>query len=128
LSWALDHPADIERLVVMDIIPTREMWRRMDADLARGTWHWLFHLQPDLPELLAGANPGAYIRYGNADTYEEAWIYDDELIRIGAPTSRRYLQDGAWRRDFECGYVSVDPDNRVGQIVRDPDGWRRPGC
>jgi haloacetate dehalogenase len=57
--WALDHPQDVDRLVLMDIIPTREMWRRMDADLARRTWHWLFHLQPDIPELL---DPAAYIR------------------------------------------------------------------
>ncbi|GAA2082970.1 alpha/beta fold hydrolase [Actinomadura alba] len=58
--WALDHPGDVERLVVMDIIPTREMWRRMDADLAQRTWHWLFHLQPDLPELI---DIGAYVRH-----------------------------------------------------------------
>jgi pimeloyl-ACP methyl ester carboxylesterase len=57
--WALDHPGDVDRLVVMDIIPTREMWRRMDADLARRTWHWLFHLQPDLPELI---DIEAYVR------------------------------------------------------------------
>ena len=57
--WALDHPGDVTRLVLMDIIPTREMWRRMDADLARRTWHWLLHLQPDTPELL---DPAAYIR------------------------------------------------------------------
>ncbi|MGH3393018.1 MAG: alpha/beta fold hydrolase [Actinomadura sp.] len=58
--WALDHPQDVDRLVVMDIIPTREMWRRMNADLARRTWHWLFHLQPDLPELL---DTGGYVRH-----------------------------------------------------------------
>ncbi|MBC6460109.1 alpha/beta fold hydrolase [Actinomadura sp. HBU206391] len=58
--WALDHPGDVDRLIVMDIIPTREMWRRMDADLARRTWHWLFHLQPDLPELI---DIGAYVRH-----------------------------------------------------------------
>ena len=32
----------------------------MDADLALGTWHWLFHLQPDLPELI---EIGAYVRH-----------------------------------------------------------------
>lgn len=58
--WALDHPQDVDRLVLLDIIPTREMWLRMDADLARRTWHWLFHLQPDVPELL---DPVAYIRH-----------------------------------------------------------------
>lgn len=68
--WALDHPGDIERLVLMDILPTRETWHRMDERLARSHWHWLFALQPDLPELLAGANPGAYIRY-----FLDKWAY-----------------------------------------------------
>jgi haloacetate dehalogenase len=61
--WALDHPSQISRLVLLDIIPTREMWLRMDADLARRCFHWLFHLQPDLPELLAGANIPAYLTH-----------------------------------------------------------------
>jgi len=81
-----------------------------------------------LASYLLIAEPGAYFRYGNADTYEEAWIYDDELVQLGAPAGQRYLQDGAWRRDFECGYVSVDPDNRVGLIARIPDRWRHLGC
>src|SRR2546430_7278964 len=43
--YALDHPETVARLVVMDIIPTREMWRRFDmtSGIARGTWHWTFH-------------------------------------------------------------------------------------
>jgi pimeloyl-ACP methyl ester carboxylesterase len=29
--WALDHPDEVERLAVLDIIPTRAMFRAMDA-------------------------------------------------------------------------------------------------
>jgi hypothetical protein len=46
----------------MDIVPTREVWARMDADLARRCWHWLFHL----PELLAGSNVAAIDHYVRA--------------------------------------------------------------
>lgn len=60
--YALDHPDDVATLTVLDILPTLRM---VDADLttARGYWHWLFHLQPDLPELLIGPAVGTYVRY-----------------------------------------------------------------
>lgn len=48
--WALDRPEQVDRLAVLDIVPTREMFRRLDASLASGCWHRLFHMQPDLPE------------------------------------------------------------------------------
>ncbi|NKQ55052.1 alpha/beta hydrolase [Amycolatopsis sp. K13G38] len=90
--WALDRPEEIERLAVLDIIPTREMWRRLDAGVARGYWHWLFHLQPDLPELLAGQNIPAYLNY-----FFERWTYQrlspesiDEYVRaFSAPGALR---------------------------------------
>jgi pimeloyl-ACP methyl ester carboxylesterase len=94
--WALDHPADVERLVVMDIIPTREMWRRMDADLARRTWHWLFHLQPDLPELLAGANPEAYVRY-LIDSWAHVPLPEEDI----AEYVRAFSRPGALRAGFD---------------------------
>ncbi|WP_329243478.1 alpha/beta hydrolase [Actinoallomurus sp. NBC_01490] len=94
--WALDHPGDIERLVVMDIIPTREMWRRMDADLARGTWHWLFHLQPDLPELLVGADPGAYLRF-LIDNWSHVPLPEEDI----AEYVRAFERPGALRAGFD---------------------------
>jgi haloacetate dehalogenase len=52
---ALDHPAAVTRLAVLDIVPTHVMWQRMDRDLAMATYHWLFLAQPDgLPETLIG--------------------------------------------------------------------------
>jgi haloacetate dehalogenase len=58
---ALDHPDRVERLAVLDIVPTGEVWRRADADFARGYWHWAFLAQPaPLPERLIGGDPQAY--------------------------------------------------------------------
>ncbi len=39
---ALDHPGRVQRLAVLDIVPTGEVWRRADGELARGYWHWSF--------------------------------------------------------------------------------------
>jgi pimeloyl-ACP methyl ester carboxylesterase len=103
--WALDHPGDVERLVVMDIIPTREMWRRMDAGLARGTWHWLFHLQPDLPELLAGANPDAYLRF-LIDRWSHVPLPEEDI----AEYVRAFSRPGALRAGFD-DYRAAFPDD-----------------
>jgi haloacetate dehalogenase len=103
--WALDHPGDVERLVVMDIIPTREMWRRMDADLARGCWHWLFHLQPDLPELLAGANVDAYLRF-LIDNWSHVPLPEEDI----AEYVRAFSRPGALRTGFD-DYRAAFPDD-----------------
>ena len=58
---ALDHPAAVERVAVLDIVPTGEVWRRADAKFAGGYWHWAFLAQPaPLPERLIGGDPQAF--------------------------------------------------------------------
>ena len=55
---ALDFPDAVEKLVVMDIIPTGEAFRRADKEFAIGYWHWFFLAQPfDFPERIIKANP-----------------------------------------------------------------------
>jgi haloacetate dehalogenase len=50
--FAKDHPGMIDRLVVMDNIPTREIYASMDAAKARAHWFFIFNSTPDLPEAL----------------------------------------------------------------------------
>jgi haloacetate dehalogenase len=58
---ALDHPDRVSRLAVLDIVPTGEVWRRADADFARGYWHWAFlSLPAPLPERLISGDPQAF--------------------------------------------------------------------
>lgn len=58
---ALDHPDAVQRLAVLDIVPTGEVWRRADRDFALGYWHWAFLAQPaPLPERLIGGDPQAF--------------------------------------------------------------------
>jgi haloacetate dehalogenase len=59
---ALDHPAKVTRLAVLDIVPTGEMWAGMDAARAMTVYHWMFLAQPEpLPETLISAAPLAYL-------------------------------------------------------------------
>lgn len=100
--WALDHPQDVDRLILMDIIPTREMWRRMDADLARRTWHWLFHLQPDIPELL---DPAAYIRH-TIERWSHVPLPEEDI----AEYVRAFQAPGAMRAGFADYRASFPAD------------------
>ncbi|WP_179956812.1 alpha/beta fold hydrolase [Amycolatopsis anabasis] len=105
--WALDRPEEVARLAVLDIIPTREMWRRMDSEVGRGYWHWLFHLQPDLPELLAGRNIAGYLGY-----FFERWTYqrhglDPESV---AEYVRAFSAPGALRAGFDDYRASFPAD------------------
>jgi haloacetate dehalogenase len=61
---ALDHPARVTRLAVLDIVPTGEMWARADRAFAWAYWHWGFLSQPaPLPERLIAADPDAFFEH-----------------------------------------------------------------
>ncbi|MEV5323163.1 alpha/beta fold hydrolase [Nonomuraea sp. NPDC052634] len=113
--YALDHPDEVERLVVMDIVPTREMWARFDmkTGVARGTWHWTFHLQPDLPERLAGHDVRGYLDYFfDKWTVHRAGLDVEEYVRA-------FERPGALRAGFD-DYRASFPDD----AEHDEADWR----
>jgi haloacetate dehalogenase len=60
----LDHPDRAARFAALDIIPTLEVWERMGAAAALGSYHWSFLAVPaPVPERLIGADPGFYVRH-----------------------------------------------------------------
>ncbi|MBV9335877.1 MAG: alpha/beta hydrolase [Solirubrobacterales bacterium] len=76
---ALDHPASVSRLAVLDIVPTGEIWLRADAAFAIGYWHWSFLAQPaPLPEEMILGNPDAF------------WL---AAQRLGLKDDARYPQE-----------------------------------
>ena len=61
---AADHGNRISKLAVLDIAPTREMYRNTDEAFARAYWHWFWLTLPaPLPETMIGANPDAFLTY-----------------------------------------------------------------
>ena len=55
---ALDHPAAVQTLTVMDIVPTYKLFMETNRHLAGAYWHWYFLSQPEpFPERLIGADP-----------------------------------------------------------------------
>jgi len=61
--FAKDYPGMIDRLVVMDNIPTREIYASMDAAKARAHWFFIFNSAPDLPEALIAGREETWLRY-----------------------------------------------------------------
>lgn len=73
---ALDHPGNISRLAVLNIIPTLEMMDRFTYDTALKMGNWIFLAQPaPLPETLIHENPAFYLNYVLND-----WSAAPELI------------------------------------------------
>jgi haloacetate dehalogenase len=61
---ALDHPGNLTRLAVLDIVPTLSMWQGMDALYGMRAYHWFFLAQPrPMPETLIAAAPIAYLEH-----------------------------------------------------------------
>jgi haloacetate dehalogenase len=55
---ALDFPERVEKLAVLDVVPTGEAYRRADMDFSLGFWVWSFLAAPyPVPEQLIAAQP-----------------------------------------------------------------------
>ncbi len=61
---ALDEPQAVQRLALLDIAPTLDMYEQADQRMARAYYHWFFLIQPaPHPERMIGADPEAYARW-----------------------------------------------------------------
>jgi len=73
--FAKDYPELVDRLVVMDNVPTRVVAREINAKIAKAYWFFLFHQVPDLPEALISGREHIWLRYFFSD-----WCYDPATI------------------------------------------------
>ena len=61
---ARDHPERIERLALLDIVPTLYRFETIDQKAATSSWHWFFLIQPSgFPERLIGAEAEFFLRH-----------------------------------------------------------------
>lgn len=74
---ALDHPERVDKLAVLDIVPTGEAYGRTDMNFGLSYWHWFFLAQPfPLPEEMIGANPDAYYFRNNRQLFDAEALAD----------------------------------------------------
>lgn len=77
LRLALDQPAIVSRLALLDSIPISEHLARADAEFATRWWHWFFYAQLETPERIINADP-------------DSWY-------LGDPTSMGHENYDEWR-------------------------------
>jgi haloacetate dehalogenase len=59
---AVDHPEKVQRLCVIDIAPTLDMYNATNMDFARAYYHWFHLIQPwPLPERMIGGSAISYL-------------------------------------------------------------------
>jgi haloacetate dehalogenase len=69
---ALDHPALVSRLAVLDIIPTGDAFGLADMAFSQGFWVWSFLAAPEpVPEQLIASAPDVLVNH-MLDTWSDA--------------------------------------------------------
>ena len=59
---AVDHPGRVDKLCLIDIAPTLDMYNATNMAFASAYYHWFHLIQPSpLPETMIGGNPVAYL-------------------------------------------------------------------
>jgi haloacetate dehalogenase len=109
--FAKDYPDAVDRLVVMDNVPTRIVARDLDATIAKPYWFFMFHLVPDLPEALIAGREDLWLRYFFSD-----WCYNPHAISGEAFDTyvKAYQKPGSVRgamSDYRANAEDVAQDN-----------------
>jgi haloacetate dehalogenase len=61
---ALDQPGTVDRLVVLNVIPTVDQFERIGAHSSLGYWPWILLAQPaPFPEALITGSPEPFLRF-----------------------------------------------------------------
>ncbi|WP_435582833.1 alpha/beta hydrolase [Amycolatopsis thermoflava] len=121
--WALDHPSDIDALVLLDILPTRVVMDTFDRDSASAMWHWFFHRNPELAATLVAGNVEAYLRHFFARVLDSGAV-DAETFQhyVAAFSDPGHLR--ASFEDYRTGFATDldrdQADHERGLRVRAP--------
>jgi len=127
---ALDAPERTGALVVLDIIPTLDMWRRLTADFAMKTYHWLFLAQPHpLPEMLIEQAPVAFLDYTlaswtksrNLAAFDEAALAEYRFHFATPEHVHATCND--YRAGFTADRLADEADHAAGKRISCPTLW-----
>lgn len=121
---AADHSDRVHRLAVLDIAPTREMYRNTTEAFARAYWHWFWLTLPaPMPERMIDADPEAYLTYkcghgsaGLAPFTDAAWSAYQSAIQNPA-TVHAMCEDYRASATIDLEHDDADEDRKLGLPV-----------
>jgi haloacetate dehalogenase len=118
LRTAMDHPAAVTALAVLDAVPIGEALARCDARFAASWWHWFFYGQTaKRAERVIGADPDAWYGAGPETMGEEA--YADYRRAIHDPATVHAMMED-YRAGLGPDRDHDDEDRRTGRQVTCP--------
>jgi haloacetate dehalogenase len=124
---ALDHPARVQGLAVLDIVPTYEQFEQVDRHSAKTGYHWYFLAQPrGFPERLIGGDPEFFVRHmlGNPSPTGRAPHFSgeafDEYLRCFRNSAVIHATCEDYRAGSTIDYDLDAADLAAGRRIRCP--------
>jgi haloacetate dehalogenase len=122
---ALDYAERVDRLVVLDAVPTGEALDRADSRLALSYWPWSLLAQPEpLPERLIAAAPEAFVdaALGGWGSDPESFPADVRSLYVEAlsnPASAHAICE-EYRAAASLDYAADRHDRAAGRQIEAP--------
>lgn len=114
---AMDHPAAVTYLAILDGVPIIEALERCDVRFATAWWHWFFFAQPDTPERVINADPAAW--YGGSPDRMGSEAFADYQRAIRDPrVVHGMIED--YRAGLSVDHVHDAADRAAGRKVQCP--------
>ncbi len=115
-----DNPDRVNKLITLDIVPTRHMFANVNKDLATSSYHWFFLIQPyDFPERVIAANPDYFIRSRfmkekNADTIFTAEAVNEYVRCFNNPDAIHAMcEDYRAGASIDLNHDEADYTNKI---------------
>jgi haloacetate dehalogenase len=121
---ALDRPDRVERVAVLNIVPTIDQFERMGTGPSLGYWPWFLLAQPaPFPEGLIAAAPEHFLRFIFDSWCERREAIDPEafdayLAALDEPTIASMCAD--YRASFWLDQADDAADRRAGRRIECP--------
>jgi haloacetate dehalogenase len=101
---ALDHEDAVTAFVSLTVIPTSEVWARVNMKSALGAYHWLLFAQPfDLPERLLAGDPDYFLEWTLRKMTRHRERLSDEAVLAYREAFRRPAVRHAMMQDYRAG-------------------------